>query len=238
MEILIKYLFILVVFGGCFASSLGGDEAALLHDLFSNYETLERAGKGHPLKVQHQYDLIRIDEFDVQRQVLTLVVFDFLQWRDERLVWDKGSYSVDKIGVPASYIWMPDIEIYNRAAPAEENVQNPLAIINSTGHIAYIPFRRIKTYCDVDDHIAAGDLVTCKITIGSWVHDAGDIDFELSGDEEHEIALHDFSDANRNWAVETTKVEREAKQYACCPETYVTLNYYINLKRKNHMSCP
>ena len=51
---------------------------------------------------------------DIEHQWLTLDVWDWIFWTDERLMWDKNDYDIDVIRVSPDRIWMPDIEIYNR----------------------------------------------------------------------------------------------------------------------------
>lgn len=240
MERLVRGFAALLVLVGIIAvgSHVKGDESRLLDDLFMTYDPRIRPGGDHAVKIKHQYELLRIVDMDVQKQVLTVDIWEMMMWKDERLVWDKAAYSVKDLRVPVTRVWTPDIVIYNKAAPVVYKLQETMTLVNSTGHVVYIPDLQIKTYCDVDDHIAAGDEVHCKIILGSWTRSEADLDLQPIDEEPHGINMADFSDFNRDWAVESTRVERVAKQFDCCPEVYVTLNYVITLKRKNHMSCP
>lgn len=240
MESLVRSIGVLLALVGIIAvgSHVKADESRLLDDLFMNYDSRVRPDGGHALEITHQYELLRIVDMDVQKQVLTVDAWEMMMWRDERLVWDKEAYSVKDLRLPVTKVWTPDIVIYNKAAPVVFKLRESLALVNSTGHVIYIPDLQIKIYCDVDDHIAAGDEVHCKIILGSWTCSAADLDLQPMDSETYEINMSDFSDFNRDWAVESTHVEKVAKQFDCCPEVYVTLEYVINLKRKNHLSYP
>ena len=52
--------------------------------------------------------------------------------------------------------------------------------VNNKGGCVYVISARIKTNCAVDDHIDAGDHVTCNITLGSWWYDDHNMDLEVS----------------------------------------------------------
>ena len=49
--------------------------------------------------------------------------------------------------------------------------------VDNKGGCVYVISARIKTNCAVDDHIDAGDHVTCNITLGSWWYDDQNMNF-------------------------------------------------------------
>ena len=52
--------------------------------------------------------------------------------------------------------------------------------VNNEGGCVYVISAEIKTNCVVDDSIAAGDHVTCNITLGSWWYDDHNLDFQVN----------------------------------------------------------
>jgi len=54
---------------------------------------------------------------DERNQVLTSYLWVRQAWLDAHLTWDKDSYDgIDSIRVPSSYVWRPDIILYNKWA--------------------------------------------------------------------------------------------------------------------------
>lgn len=52
---------------------------------------------------------------DERNQVLTSYLWVRQAWLDAHLTWDKDAYDgIDSIRVPSSYVWRPDIILYNK----------------------------------------------------------------------------------------------------------------------------
>lgn len=60
--------------------------------------------RAHPLPSQ-----------DERNQVLTSYLWVRQAWLDAHLTWDKDAYGgIDSIRIPSSYVWRPDIVLYNK----------------------------------------------------------------------------------------------------------------------------
>lgn len=52
---------------------------------------------------------------DERNQVLTSYLWVRQAWLDAHLAWDKDAYGgIDSIRIPSSYVWRPDIVLYNK----------------------------------------------------------------------------------------------------------------------------
>lgn len=52
---------------------------------------------------------------DERNQILTTYLWIRQVWRDAYLTWEKEDYDgLDTIRIPSSYVWRPDIVLYNR----------------------------------------------------------------------------------------------------------------------------
>ena len=59
---------------------------------------------------------------DERNQVLTSYLWVRQAWLDAHLAWDKDAYGgIDSIRIPSSYVWRPDIVLYNKWVNAHPN---------------------------------------------------------------------------------------------------------------------
>ncbi|XP_066846218.1 neuronal acetylcholine receptor subunit alpha-10 isoform X1 [Anser cygnoides] len=89
----------------------------LLHDLFANYSSALRPAEDtdRALNVTLQVTLSQIIDMDERNQVLTSYLWVRQAWLDAHLTWDKDAYGgIDSIRIPSSYVWRPDIVLYNK----------------------------------------------------------------------------------------------------------------------------
>ena len=78
--------------------------------------------------------------------MLTLDVWDWMYWTDERLIWDMSHFDVDVIRVEPDRLWMPDIELYDRYGNLSKFV--PVGVAES-GVGSSIPARS-HTFMEID----------------------------------------------------------------------------------------
>nr|XP_041575091.1 neuronal acetylcholine receptor subunit alpha-10 isoform X2 [Taeniopygia guttata] len=89
----------------------------LLHDLFANYSSALRPVEDtdRALNVTLKVTLAQIIDMDERNQVLTCYLWVRQTWLDAHLTWDKDEYGgIDSIRIPSSYVWRPDIILYNK----------------------------------------------------------------------------------------------------------------------------
>ncbi|XP_064267317.1 neuronal acetylcholine receptor subunit alpha-10 isoform X1 [Passer domesticus] len=89
----------------------------LLHELFANYSSALRPVEDtdRALNVTLKVTLAQIIDMDERNQVLTSYLWVRQTWLDAHLTWDKDEYGgIDSIRIPSSYVWRPDIILYNK----------------------------------------------------------------------------------------------------------------------------
>ena len=92
--------------------------------------------------------------------MLKAVVWFRSTWQDDRLTWNPKDYhGISEMRIPASELWVPDLEIYN----AEDYGQgyfshdflrqrNHYAIVYNTSLVLCIPPTEIKVRCDEQEY--------------------------------------------------------------------------------------
>ncbi|XP_070560721.1 acetylcholine receptor subunit alpha-L1-like [Ptychodera flava] len=72
--------------------------------------------------------LTHIIDMQNKKQVLNMLVYMTLVWEDELLHWYPPDYgNVDRIVIPASDIWIPDIRLWNRCCHSYYSIVNFIA---------------------------------------------------------------------------------------------------------------
>ncbi|KAK1883049.1 Neuronal acetylcholine receptor subunit alpha-10 [Dissostichus eleginoides] len=102
---------------GCLAAH-GRYAQKLMTDLFSNYTNALRPVEDtdHIINVTLQITLSQIIDMDERNQILTTYLWVRQVWNDAYLTWKKEDYDgLDTIRIPSSYVWRPDIVLYNRS---------------------------------------------------------------------------------------------------------------------------
>ncbi|KAK1900170.1 Neuronal acetylcholine receptor subunit alpha-10 [Dissostichus eleginoides] len=89
----------------------------LLNDLFTNYTSALRPvnDTNTILNVTLQITLSQIIDMDERNQILTAYLWIRQVWVDSHVQWNKDDYDgLDTIRIPGSYVWRPDIVLYNK----------------------------------------------------------------------------------------------------------------------------
>lgn len=154
-------------------------------------------------------------------------VIERYHWVDNRLKWDPTAYEgVDKLSIPAKYIWTPDVHLQNAIMSEDRDEVN--AVVLANGNVYWIPPVFYKTRCvDHDDH---DDSYHCKLSLGSWTYDANSIPLELFfGGFDTKMYLDSCP-----YVLENAKAIIKNTKYDCCPNPYATLNVEFDIhKRKD-----
>ncbi|NWY08138.1 ACH10 protein, partial [Nothoprocta ornata] len=191
---------------------------------------------------------------DERNQVLTSYLWVRQVWRDAFLAWDKDAYGgIDSIRVPSSYVWRPDIVLYNKwgargsrgvlggprcpqpTSPsfrrADEQLSGPTdtnVVLRSDGRIVWDTPAITKSSCKVDVSFFPFDGQRCHLTFGSWTYDGNQVDLH-HGLEAGNLA--DFVE-NVEWEVLGMPATRNVVTYGCCSEPYPDITYTLLLKRR------
>jgi len=182
-----------------------------------------------------------ITDFDLcaHKEALTTTGWVTMMWTDNRLSWDPEKFNkMDRIRVPSSQVWIPDITFYNMIGPmtplAETN-----AIIFANGMVIYVPPVSVQTHCNVNYANWPFGEQNCTFTAGSWTNDLEQLDIQpyLGWNEadSHENPLEfDWLLSKKKYEITGNQHERHEKEYPCCPgEKYPSLKMAFQFKQKH-----
>uniref|UniRef100_A0A3Q2NQZ7 Cholinergic receptor, nicotinic, alpha 10a n=1 Tax=Fundulus heteroclitus TaxID=8078 RepID=A0A3Q2NQZ7_FUNHE len=232
-----SYLFNSKTFA-CFCLSAQACEGAfakyaqkLLTDLMANYTSALRPVEDTDtvLNVTLQVTLSQIIDMDERNQILTAYLWIRQVWFDAHLRWDKDEYDgLDTIRIPGSYVWRPDIVLYNNAdnhftGPMDTNV-----VIRHDGQMMWDSPAITKSSCKVDVSFFPFDGQQCRFTYGSWTYNGNQLDI-LNAMESADLA--DLVD-NVEWEVLGMPAEKNIVQYGCCADPYPDVTYTLKLQRR------
>uniref|UniRef100_A0A3B1IRX6 Cholinergic receptor, nicotinic, alpha 10b n=1 Tax=Astyanax mexicanus TaxID=7994 RepID=A0A3B1IRX6_ASTMX len=183
----------------------------LLKDLFVNYSNAVRPVEDtdNIINVTLQITLSQIIDMDERNQILTTYLWIRQVWLDAYLTWNKADYDgLDTIRITSSYVWRPDIVLYNNADDQFSSSMETNVVIHHDGQIMW------------DQR--------CRLTFGSWTHNGNQMDI-LNGMDSADLA--DFVE-NVEWEVLGMPAKKNVILYGCCSEPYPDITYTLQLKRR------
>ncbi|XP_067672594.1 neuronal acetylcholine receptor subunit alpha-2-like [Haliotis asinina] len=213
------------------------DEDRLIKILLSRYKRRGKYGRpvkhfNDTVKIEFNIQLIQIMDLDERNQVLTLNVWDRYNWYDEYLKWNPAEWGgVNKVRIPPSKIWTPDIRLYNYADERLEEHRDALCQIENTGLVIWLPQAVYKSSCEIDVSAFPFDIQNCHLKFGSWTYDQSKVDLELLG-KKKEIDLSEYVVSNA-WNILSAPAKRNEVSYSCCPEQYVDLTFRLIFQRRS-----
>ncbi|KAM6987827.1 LOW QUALITY PROTEIN: neuronal acetylcholine receptor subunit alpha-10-like [Tautogolabrus adspersus] len=203
----------------------------LLNDLFTNYTSALRPVEDTDfiLNVTLQVTLSQIIDMDERNQILTAYLWIRQVWVDAHLKWNKDDYDgLDTIRIPSSYVWRPDIVLYNNADDHFTGPMDTNVVIRHDGQIMWDSPAITKSSCKVDVSFFPFDAQQCKFTYGSWTYNGNQLDI-LNAMESADLA--DLVD-NVEWEVLGMPAKKNVIQYGCCADPYPDVTYTLKLKRR------
>uniref|UniRef100_A0A672L221 Cholinergic receptor nicotinic alpha 10 subunit n=1 Tax=Sinocyclocheilus grahami TaxID=75366 RepID=A0A672L221_SINGR len=203
----------------------------LLNDLFRNYTSALRPVEDTEdiLNVTLQITLSQIIDMDERNQILSAYLWIRQVWIDKYLTWDKDNYDgLDTIRIPGSYVWRPDIVLYNSADDHFTSTMDTNVVIRHDGQIMWDAPAITKSSCKVDVSFFPFDAQQCRLTYGSWTYNGNQLDI-LNAMESADLA--DLVD-NVEWEVLGMPAKRNVILYGCCADPYPDVTYTLKLKRR------
>ncbi|XP_019386057.1 PREDICTED: neuronal acetylcholine receptor subunit alpha-10 isoform X2 [Crocodylus porosus] len=203
----------------------------LLNDLFANYSSALRPVEDtdRALNVTLQITLSQIIDMDERNQVLTSYLWIRQVWVDAYLTWSKDDYGgIDIIHIPSSYVWRPDIVLYNNADDQFTGSMETNVVIHHDGRVMWDSPAITKSSCKVDVSYFPFDGQQCHLTFGSWTYNGNQIDLRNGLDTGD---LTDFVE-NVEWQVLGMPARRNVVTYGCCSEPYPDVTYTLILQRR------
>ncbi|TNN47470.1 Neuronal acetylcholine receptor subunit alpha-9 [Liparis tanakae] len=215
---------------GCLAAH-GRYAQKLMSDLFSNYTNALRPVEdtNHIINVTLQITLSQIIDMDERNQILTTYLWIRQVWMDAYLTWKKEDYDgLDTIRIPSSYVWRPDIVLYNSADDQFSSSMETNVVLRNDGQVMWDQPAITKSSCSVDVAFFPFDLQQCHLTFGSWTHNGHQMDLSNALDS---ADLADFV-PNVEWEVLGMPAKKNVIQYGCCSDPYPDITFSLHLKRR------
>ncbi|XP_065819382.1 neuronal acetylcholine receptor subunit alpha-10 [Labrus bergylta] len=226
----IPYPLLLLCLPVCLAAH-GRYAQKLLTDLFSNYTNALRPVEDtdHIINVTLQITLSQIIDMDERNQILTTYLWIRQVWMDAYLTWKTEDYDgLDTIRIPSSYVWRPDIVLYNSADDEFSNSMETNIVLRNDGQVMWDQPAITKSSCSVDVAFFPFDLQQCHLTFGSWTHNGNQMDLSNALDS---ADLTDFVD-NVEWEVLGMPAKKNVILYGCCSDPYPDITFTLHLKRR------
>ncbi|AWO99643.1 putative neuronal acetylcholine receptor subunit alpha-10-like [Scophthalmus maximus] len=223
-------LLLLFCLSDCLAAH-GRFAQKLMTDLFSNYTNALRPVEDtdHIINVTLQITLSQIIDMDERNQILTTYLWIRQVWRDAYLTWEKEDYDgLDTIRIPSSYVWRPDIVLYNSADDEFSSSMETNVVLRNDGQVMWDQPAITKSSCSVDVAFFPFDMQHCHLTFGSWTHNGNQMDLFNALDS---ADLSDYVD-NVEWEVLGMPAKKNVILYGCCSEPYPDITFSLHLKRR------
>ncbi|XP_054459514.1 neuronal acetylcholine receptor subunit alpha-10a [Anoplopoma fimbria] len=203
----------------------------LLNDLFTDYTSALRPVEdtNNILNVTLQVTLSQIIDMDERNQILTAYLWIRQVWVDAHVKWNKDDYDgLDTIRIPSSYVWRPDIVLYNNADDHFTGSMDTNVVIRHDGQIMWDSPAITKSSCKVDVSFFPFDAQQCRFTYGSWTYNGNQLDI-LNAMESADLA--DLVE-NVEWEVLGMPAKKNIIQYGCCADPYPDVTYTLKLNRR------
>ncbi|XP_051903058.1 neuronal acetylcholine receptor subunit alpha-10-like [Hippocampus zosterae] len=204
----------------------------LLKDLLTNYTNALRpvADTEHVINVTLQVTLSQIIDMDERNQILTTYLWVRQVWMDAFLAWKKDDYDgLDTIRIPSSYVWRPDIVLYNSADDEFSSSMETNVVLRHDGQVMWDQPAITKSSCSVDVAFFPFDVQECHLTFGSWTHNGNQMDLFNALDS---ADLADFIH-NVEWEVLGMPAKKNVILYGCCSDPYPDITFTLHLKRRS-----
>ncbi|CAI5691950.1 neuronal acetylcholine receptor subunit alpha-10-like [Oreochromis aureus] len=199
----------------------------LMKDLFTNCTNALRPVEDtdYIINVTLQATLSQIIDMDERNQILTTYLWVRQVWMDAFLTWKKEDYDgLDTIRIPSSYVWRPDIVLYNSADDEFSSSMETNVVLRNDGQVMWDQPAITKSSCSVDVAFFPFDVQQCDLTFGSWTHNGNQMDL-FNAD------LADFV-PNVEWEVLGMPAKKNVILYGCCSEPYPDITFSLHLKRR------
>ncbi|KAM9385800.1 uncharacterized protein KZ484_007362 [Pholidichthys leucotaenia] len=117
------------------------------------------------------YGILGVDE---KAQLLITYIWLQYWWQNEFISWDREECGTDKITLPRTNFWVPDIVI-NEFMDENKAPKVPYMYIYNDGKVNDAQPVRIVSSCNLDIYTFPFDIQNCTLTFNSYIHYAWDI---------------------------------------------------------------
>ncbi|RVE69961.1 hypothetical protein OJAV_G00083030 [Oryzias javanicus] len=119
------------------------------------------------------YGIMDVDE---KFQTVTSQVWIETRWKNEFLTWNPPDFcGIDKLTIPKSLVWVPDVSIDEDASDTGSIRSDPLLILMSSGEMVTTTRQRLTSTCQLNLSLFPFDVQRCNITFSSTSYDASSL---------------------------------------------------------------
>ena len=142
--------------------------------------------KGSAINLLLETYFVQIVKFDMETEVVSLMMSISLQWRDNRLTWDPckkdeidgknetgAGYGISHLTVEPDLVWTPDLRLYNSADQSKSYLKQSSQVrlrIYPDGTVRWTPILIYDFFCSVRMFYFPFDIQLCNLKWGSWVY--------------------------------------------------------------------
>ncbi|XP_059175766.1 neuronal acetylcholine receptor subunit beta-3-like [Physella acuta] len=184
------------------------------------------------LNVKFAVQLQQIMGLNEQEQILTLNIWDQIEWHDAYISWKPEDYGhVFNVRIPCHNVWTPDIKLHNYADLRLKEHRDALCIVNHNGDIYHVPQVVYRSSCLIDVYVFPFDVQNCTLKFGSWTYSYDKLDLSFYGGKEW-IDLTEYIESS-SWSILDVPAYRHIKNVRNTNESRVELYYHIVFQRRS-----
>lgn len=209
-------------------------EKKLIDHLLTNYSIYPRPvlNRNDPVNVTFGFNLIQIMNVVERDQYITTKLWMRMTWINEFLKWKPHMWdNITHTRLPRDKLWTPDIflqeDIGDDISSGPDKYETPI-VLQSTGQNMWLIPVKLQSACIMDVKNFPFDRQTCKFVFTSWTHDKSELDLII---EQKPIITWTYVKSSE-WKLLDVGRKIITKQYACCPNPFVEIQFYITLQRK------
>ncbi|XP_055335166.1 acetylcholine receptor subunit alpha-like 1 isoform X2 [Paramacrobiotus metropolitanus] len=222
------------------SASANADAKRLYDDLLSTYNRLIRpvGNNTERLTVKMGLRLSQLIDVDEKNQIMTVNVWVRQEWNDSKLKWNPREYGgVERLYVPSTMIWLPDIVLYNNADGNYEVTLMTKATLHPDGLVIWEPPAIYKSSCSINVKYFPFDIQDCAMKFGSWTYDGFQVDLRHIDEVEGYNNITSGIDlveyySSVEWEIIGVPAVRNEKFYPCCAEPYPDITFNVTIRRK------
>ncbi|KAM8972614.1 acetylcholine receptor subunit epsilon [Pelodytes ibericus] len=171
------------------ADCSASEEKRLIHDLFSNYDSMSRPFRtiNDIIDVKLKLTLTNLISLNEKEETLTTNVWIQIEWDDYRLSWNESDYGgIGIVRIPPHMVWLPDIVLENNIDGNFEVAYYANVLVYSSGYMYWLPPAIYRSTCNIKVTYFPFDWQNCSLVFRSKTYTAKEINLELAFDLETE----------------------------------------------------
>ena len=156
------------------------------------------------------------------------------EWNDPSIQWNSTDYdNINSINLDTNpdyetFIWTPDIYLYNTAEKPMNELDFTKANVYSNGRIFWSRPGLIKSTCIFDLTYYPYDQQYCKLKFGSWTYNKKQI---LLVVHNNSIDTNNYQE-HEEWNLVSYNTTINSIKYKCCEEEFQDIEFLYTIRRK------